>query len=424
MVMKHYPPQFKVDAVALYRSRPGATIKSVAEDLGVNTETLRNWIRSADGRRPGSHSTPGATASAPAPDSVQAELAAARKRIRELEEERDILRKAARYFAGETRWWTAASSLPTTSAATASSGCARSWASRSSFYHWLGTAGQRAARQAQDAETTARIRAAHAASDGTYGVPRITAELRESGERVNHKKVARLMKATGIAGLRLRRKHRTTIADPAAVKAPDLVGRDFTAEVVNTKYVGDITYLSVGSGKFCYLATVIDLYSRRLAGWAIADHMRAELVVDALTAAERTRGSLAGAVMHTDHGSQYTSRAFAEACRRAGVTQSMSAVGSSADNALAESFNGTVKRETLQGRKGWSSEREARLELFRWLHRYNTVRRRSRLGQRSPIAYETALNTTSTTLAQAALPRVQHPGSTPARDHLQRQREA
>ncbi len=104
MVMKHYPPQFKVDAVALYRSRPGATIKSVAEDLGVNTETLRNWIRAADGRRPGSHAVSRAAASVPVEDSVQAELAAARKRIRELEEERDILRKAARYFAGETRW--------------------------------------------------------------------------------------------------------------------------------------------------------------------------------------------------------------------------------------------------------------------------------------------------------------------------------
>jgi transposase len=104
MVMKHYPPQFKVDAVALYRSRPGATIKSVAEDLGVNTETLRNWIRTADGRRPASHSAAGSLAPAPDGDMVQAELAAARKRIRELEEERDILRKAARYFAGETRW--------------------------------------------------------------------------------------------------------------------------------------------------------------------------------------------------------------------------------------------------------------------------------------------------------------------------------
>ena len=106
--------------------------------------------------------------------------------------------------------------------------------------------------------------------------------------------------------------------------------------------------------------------------------------------------------MPTDHGSQYTSRTFAEACRRAGVTQSMSAVGSSADNALAKSFNATCERETPQGRKGWSSEREARLELFRRLHRYNTVRRHSSLGHRNPAAHETALNTTSTTPAQAA----------------------
>ncbi|MFJ1566054.1 transposase, partial [Streptomyces erythrochromogenes] len=107
-------------------------------------------------------------------------------------------------------------------------------------------------------------------------------------------------------------------------------------------------------------------------------------------------------VIHTDHGAQYTSRMFADACRRAGVRQSMSAIGSSADNALAESFNATFKRETLQGRKSWSSEREARLDAFRWLHRYNTRRRHSRLGHRSPIAYETASETTSTTLAPAA----------------------
>jgi transposase InsO family protein len=172
-----------------------------------------------------------------------------------------------------------------------------------------------------------------------------TAELRDNGEAINHKKVARLMKAAQIAGLRLRRKYRTTIADPTAAKAPDLVGRVFTADEPNSKYVGDITYLPVGGGKFCYLATVIDLASRRLTGWAIADHMRTDLVVDALAAAERTRGSLAGAVIHTDHGSQYTSRAFADACRRVGVVQSMSAVGSSADNAAAESWNATMKRE-------------------------------------------------------------------------------
>lgn len=141
--------------------------------------------------------------------------------------------------------------------------------------------------------------------------------------------------------------------------------------------------------------------SRRLAGWAIADHMRADLVTDALAAAIRTRGSSAGSIMRTDHGAQYTSRAFAEACRSAGVRRSMSSVGSSADNALAESFNATFKRETLQGRKSWPSEREARLDAFRWLHRYNTRRRHSRLGQRSPIAFENDFHP-PTTLAPAA----------------------
>ncbi|MFH8223370.1 IS3 family transposase, partial [Streptomyces sp. NPDC018057] len=229
-----------------------------------------------------------------------------------------------------------------------------------------------------------------------------TAELRDDGKRINHKRIARVMRSIGLAGVRLRRRHRTTIPDLAAAKAPDLIGRDFTANEPNTKYVGDITYLPLDGGKFLYLATVIDLASRRLAGWAIADHMRTDLVIDALAVAECTRGSLVGAVMHTDHGAQYTSRAFADACRQAGVRQSMSAIGSSADNALAESFNATFKRETLQDRKHWSSEREARLDAFRWLHRYNTRRRHSRLGYRSPIAYETASETTSTTLAPAA----------------------
>jgi transposase InsO family protein len=273
---------------------------------------------------------------------------------------------------------------------------------RSSFYYWLRTAPERAARAAADAALAARIRVVHSDSKGTYGSPRVAAELREAGERVNRKRVERIMRQHRIVGVHLRRRHRTTIADLAAAKAADLIGRDFTAEVPNTKYVGDITYLPVAGAKPLYLATVIDLCSRRLAGFAIADHMRAELVVDALTAAERTRGSLAGAIFHADHGSQYTSKAFADACAAAGVTRSMSAVGSSADNALAESFNATLKRETLQGAASWPTAREARLNTFGWAVRYNTRRRHSRLGHRSPIAYETALTTTSTTLAQAA----------------------
>ncbi|MEU4066510.1 IS3 family transposase [Streptomyces wedmorensis] len=400
MVMKHYPPEFKADAVALYESRPGATIRSAAADLGVTPETLRNWVRAAGASRPR-----GRRAEVPAepPTALEAENAALRKKVREPEEEREILRKAAKYFAGGdalvNRFQFVADHQRRHGVKRL---CSILGIARSSFYYWRRTAADRTARQAVDARLAARIRAVHFESDDTYGVPRITAELREEGERVNHKRIARVMRSIGLAGVRLHRRHRTTVEDPAAVKAPDLIGRDFTAPEVNTKYVGDITYLPLDGGKFLYLSTVIDLASRRLVGWAIADHMRAELVIDALAAAERCRGSLAGAVLHTDHGAQYTSRAFADTCRRADVHQSMSAIGSSADSALAESFNATFKRETLQGRKRWSSEREARLDAFRRLHRYNTRRRHSRLGQRSPIAYETASQTTSTTLTTAA----------------------
>ncbi|MER5928259.1 IS3 family transposase [Streptomyces mirabilis] len=403
MVMKHYPPEFKADAVALYESRPEATIKQIAADLGVNPETLRNWIRDAGVSRPRGRRAAAPPAVPVAPSALEAEVAALRRENAELKKEREILRKAARYFASGDGLVNRCQFVEDHQRRYGVKRLCRILGiARSSFYHWRRTAPLRAARQAADARLAARIRAIHRASDGTYGVPRITAELREDGEVVNHKRVARVMQAIGLAGLRLRRKHRTTIPDPAAAKVPDLIGRNFTATEVNTKYVGDITYLPLAGGSFRYLATVIDLCSRRLAGWAIADHMRADLVVDALKAAERTRDSLAGAIFHTDHGAQYCSRAFAEACREAGVTQSMSAVGSSADNALAESFNATCKRETLQGRRAWDTEREAHLDLFRWLHRYNTVRRHSRLGHRSPIAYERALRTTSTTLAEAA----------------------
>jgi transposase InsO family protein len=273
---------------------------------------------------------------------------------------------------------------------------------RSSYYHWKATAADRAARAADDADLAACIRVIHRESAGTYGVPRITAELHDAGHRVNHKRVARVMRQVGLAGLRLRRRHRTTLPDPAAAKAPDLLGRDFTAHTLNTRYVGDITYLPIADGTFLYLATVMDLCSRRLVGWAVADHMRVDLVLDALHAAQRTRGSLTGAMFHSDHGAQYSAKSFADACREAGVTQSMGAVGTSADNAAAESLNASFKRETLQGAQNWGSAREARLAVFGWTHRYNTRRRHSHLGHMSPIDYENRLTSTPATLTSTA----------------------
>ena len=262
--------------------------------------------------------------------------------------------------------------------------------SRSSFYAWEGAAPARAARAQGDQELAERIRVVHAA-DRAYGAPRITAELNDGAppeERVNRKRVARVMAAHGIAGIRLRRRVRTTLSEPADQVVSDLLERDFTTDAPNRVYVGDITYLPCGGGRNLYLATVIDCFSRRLVGWSIADHMRTELVSDALTAAAAERGSLTGAIFHSDHGGQYTARAYAELCARLGVTRSMGAVGSSADNALAEAFNATLKRETLAGAPGWDSPAAARRAVVAWITRYNTRRRHSTCGQVSPITYE------------------------------------
>ena len=261
---------------------------------------------------------------------------------------------------------------------------------RSSFYAWLGAAPTRAARAAADAQLADRIRTIHEA-DRTQGAPRITAELNDGAppdRRVNRKRVARVMRAHAMAGLRLRRRVRTTIPEPADQKVPDLLRRDFTAPAPNQRYVGDITYLPIADGSNLYLATVIDCFSRRLAGWAIAEHMRTDLVTDALTAAHGTRGSLAGAIFHSDHGAQYSANTFTQLCARLGVTQSMGAVGTSADNALAESFNASLKRETLQGAHAWPDHAACRRAVFGWVNRYNTRRRHSYCGQQAPIVYE------------------------------------
>ena len=267
---------------------------------------------------------------------------------------------------------------------------------RSSYYAWKAGRPARQRRANADADLTARIRAVHDA-DNTVGAPRVTAELNDgvlAQDRVNRKRVARVMRAAGIVGYVKKRRVRTTIPAPADQKVPDLVKRNFTAKAPNRRYVGDITYLPLATGANLYLATVIDCYSRRLAGWAIADHMRTSLVADALTTAAGTRGSLAGAIFHSDHGSVYTSRDYARLCADLGVTQSMGAVGTSADNALAESFNAALKREVLQDAASWADELTCRRQVFRWLTRYNTRRRHSWCGYQTPNTYEAAYTAT------------------------------
>ena len=180
---------------------------------------------------------------------------------------------------------------------------------RSSFYAWLDSAGRRAAKATDDAVLAARIRVLQDPAQGgdrAYGAPRITADLNDGvpvAERVNHKRVARVMREHRLAGIRLRRRVKTTIPDQSARRFPDLIGRDFSVGDPGRRYVGDITYLPIADGTNLYLASCIDLGSRKLAGWQVADHMRTELVEDALRAAHHDRGSLVGAIFHSDHGS-------------------------------------------------------------------------------------------------------------------------
>ncbi|MGW2928311.1 IS3 family transposase [Streptomyces fungicidicus] len=269
---------------------------------------------------------------------------------------------------------------------------------RSSYYKWLAGRQARAARRRED-RLLARICEVHSESGGAYGSPRLTAELREKGLRVNEKRIARVMRTFSITGIRLRRRVRTTVPDPAASQVPDLFQRDFTATEPGRKYMGDITYLPLTGGRFLYLATVLDCFSRKVVGWSIADHMRTGLVADALRMAARTRGGLDGAVFHSDHGAQYGSRAFANLCDQLGVTWSMGAVGTSADNAACESFHASLNRETLQGARDYGDAVTCRRTVFAWLARYNTRRRQSANGHLSPSEYERRHHAAKLTLA-------------------------
>lgn len=266
--------------------------------------------------------------------------------------------------------------------------------SRSGYYRWLADADARAARQAADDSLVAEIREIHTESGEAYGVLRVHADLHGSGHHVNRKRVARLMRKHGIVGRHLRRKKRTTIPDLVAPPAPDLLQRDFTASRLDERWCGDITYIPVG-GRWLFLACVIDICSRRVLGWSMAPHMRTELVIDALQMAVAARGGdVAGVVFHSDRGSQYTSAAFAQVCGRFGVRRSMGRVGSSYDNALAESLWQSLKREAMY-KTVFSTMSQARLEIFRWLTYYNARRRHSALAYLSPIEFEQQHHTTA-----------------------------
>ena len=256
--------------------------------------------------------------------------------------------------------------------------------SPSGYYAWLKRPPSGRARA--DALLKARVAQIHQRSRGTYGAPRIRAELAEEGQAIGRERIARLMLELGVRGVCGRRRISTTRRSRQGRVASDLVNRVFWASGPNQLWVADITYIPTRA-KFLYLSVVLDAWSRRVVGWAMATHLRTQLVLDALDMALHRRRPKK-VIHHSDHGSQYTALAFGQRCRQAGVRPSMGSVGDCYDNALCESFFATLERELLD-RHRFATQSQAQLTVFEYLEGwYNPHRRHSALGQRSPINYE------------------------------------
>jgi len=255
----------------------------------------------------------------------------------------------------------------------------------SGYYAWRH---RRPSRRAQANLTLIKqIRAIHARSRCTYGAPRIHAELQAGKQRISRKRVAGLMRQASLVGRPPRRFRRTTVADPKVQQVQDLVQRNFTASAPDQKWFGDITYIRTWEG-WLYLAVILDAYSRKVVGWATADHLRTELATAALTMAVTTRHPKPGLIQHTDRGIQYTSTAYGELLAAHHVRQSVGRPGTCWDNSVAESFFATLKTELIY-RHVWPTRRQAELAIFEFIAGwYNQHRRHSTLGYSSPAEVE------------------------------------
>jgi putative transposase len=262
--------------------------------------------------------------------------------------------------------------------------CTELGVSTSGYYAWRSAPPSQ--RVTDDADLIAIMKKLHANERGNPGVRRMRGALAAVGRNLSHKRVWRLMKLAGLRGRHPKAWRRTTIGGDAPVNAPDLIGRNFHADRPNQKWCGDITYIKTWDG-WAYLATVIDLHSREVVGWAIADHMRTELVTAALDRALANRRPPAGVIFHSDRGSQYTSAAFDAYCKKNGIRRSLGRTGICYDNAVSESFFATYKKELIHTRP-WPTIADLTDHTRDWIENYyNTTRRHSTLGYLTPREY-------------------------------------
>jgi transposase InsO family protein len=320
---------------------------------------------------------------------VTSEVVFLRGRVRRLEAEAEIARRLA-HLEDEgpprTRIWRFIEREAAHFEITAL--CRVCRVSRSAYYDWLKKGEGPSQVDLDEAYLANVIYDIWKLSRRRYGVPRVTAALAKQGTRVNDKRVARLMGQLGIEGISGRRKVKTTRRDPSHVLAADLVERDFSAEQPDELWLTDLTYIATDEG-WLYLCSILDVFSRRLLGWSLADHMRTELCTDALDAAAmvRGRGRFAGTVLHSDHGCQYTSEDFKARCAALGIVQSMGSVGDSYDNSMMESAWSSLKRELVY-ETHFTTREEARQAVFEWLIWYNHERLHSSIGYMSPVEFE------------------------------------